>query len=92
VPDPGIHAVRFVVQHSQRDGKGLYRVLAYSDERNYRPAEFKTEAALQDALQAALPKLAHVILAGIRETADTYIVFSGSADLTESQLQTLGLK
>jgi len=85
-----VHSVTIVVQHISESGQKPYRVVAYSDKRNYGKAEFDSLDHLRRAL-LAIPVLAEQVPTSEKAREHTYIIFRSIVDLTDSQLAQIGL-
>ena len=85
------HRFRLVIQQLRTPEGLVYRVLAYGDRQDYGPAQFATGADLRKALDQADLSLAGQVLARLDRNTDTRIVFSGSVELSTTQLAQLGM-
>jgi hypothetical protein len=89
---PSPRALRLVVQHVSHPDSSVWRIVAYGEGQNLGPLQFGSVPALTTALRRAMPGLAELILAGVHESPETYIAFSGAAELSDTQLAELGLQ
>jgi hypothetical protein len=87
------HALRLVVQHvwESSSARSSYRIIAYSNDRTYRPVEFESLDDLLRLLGKALPEF-DVNGFPKRQTSATSILFADEMELTEAQLSILGLR
>jgi hypothetical protein len=85
-----IYVVTIVVQHICEPYRKPYRVVAYSDHRNYGKVEFDSLDELRRALQIAVPTLAEQVPTTEQPTEHTYIILSSEVAMTNSQLSLIG--
>jgi len=83
------HSLRLVIQQIRSPQASFYRLVAYGNQRAYRPAEFESFDQLSRTVHAAVPALNGNLVR--TQTAGTFIVFSGEMELDDTQLSHLGL-
>jgi hypothetical protein len=84
------YSVTIVVQHICEPYRKPYRVVVYSQERNYGKVEFDSLNELRAALQLALPTLAEQVPTAEMATDHTHVILSSEVAMTDSQLSLIG--
>jgi hypothetical protein len=88
---PDRHSLRIVIQQIRFAHASFYRLVAYGNQKTYRPAEFETFDQLSKALHATVPALNGNLPSSRTQTEGTSILFSGAIELDDAQLARLGL-
>jgi hypothetical protein len=85
------HSFRIVVQHMPLGEHCVFRLMAYGDGQTFPPRDFDSLQHVMGALHWLIPDFDENDLI-VRDAHDTYIAFTGEAELNDSQLSKLGLK
>lgn len=92
MPVPDRLSLRLVVQRicESSSGQSFYRLIAYGDNRTYRPVQFEALDDVLKVLKAALPRFDASLISRGNQGA-TSIVFADEVELSKEQLSVLGL-
>jgi hypothetical protein len=87
------HSLRLVIQRVGDDfaGGSSYRIIAYSDERKYRPSQFGSLHLLLKSVKAALPDFDASVISSESPVPGSSILFADAVELNDAQLALIGL-
>jgi hypothetical protein len=85
-------SLRLVIQRVRDDvARGpSYRIIAYSDQRAYRPAQFDSLHLMLESIKAALPDFDASVISSENVSQDRSILFADVLELSDAQLALLG--
>jgi hypothetical protein len=84
--------VRIVIQHVKGEGDAFFRLVAYGDGRNRKPADFLSIEDLEEVVRRVRPDFRRSELLIDEHDPHSRIVFTGIWKLSDAELRQLGLQ